>query len=243
MPVDHHTPHGDLLEFRPQPSLITGIIDRLADPDCPLSNIAADFETSIELLCVWMLRPEIAARLDAVQSAIGRRTRLLAVTRLTLAAETAARVLDQFRLICSQPNGSEFDARQDMRAANVALTAARILARIASFKPDPKADQRPSHNPAPRSPSSSPELPTAPNPAPAPLPAQGSADNPRGTSSESQSHPDLNAHAQATTARPCLPDPPPATHEPTSSDATAPGRTSTSPASLSPSIVRARTPP
>ncbi len=123
------------LDFRPDQALTDQIIDRLADPGCPLTHVAAHAETSIEILSAWMLRPEIAARIDALESATARRARLLAVGQIHLAARTAAQVLEAQRRALNDSVSCFFSARQQLRAAAISLSAGRLLLNLARFDP------------------------------------------------------------------------------------------------------------
>ena len=82
--------------FTPSPAVATEVIDALGSPDNTLRDVAVDFKTTVEALTLWMTRPDIAARLDAIQSAVTRRTRLMATNFLPGVVRLLNSIIDHY---------------------------------------------------------------------------------------------------------------------------------------------------
>lgn len=67
-----------LTPFNPAPEIVDALIDELGSPDCTLRDIANEYKTTLEALTLWLSRDDIAARLNNIESAVCRRTRLIA---------------------------------------------------------------------------------------------------------------------------------------------------------------------
>jgi hypothetical protein len=121
------------------------VFDNLTDPSLTLRDVAELNDTTLESLTLWMFHPDIAARLDNFESAIARRTRLLALNYLPAAVETLHSTLiahnDQELNTPFKPNcikSREFQRR----SRETARKAAALLLRLTRFDtnraPEPK---------------------------------------------------------------------------------------------------------
>ncbi len=137
-----------LARFTPSPALEAAIIERLADPHASLYNIATENQTSVEALSLWMSRPEIAARIDAIESVVLRRARFVARNFLPAAARTAAHILSIHQARTTRSDPTPRDALNQLRADAIALRAANTLLRIANFTE--RQAKRASEAPSPR---------------------------------------------------------------------------------------------
>ncbi|MBI1190588.1 MAG: RNA 3'-terminal phosphate cyclase [Tepidisphaera sp.] len=79
--------------FEPTAEQAESLIHWLGSPDVTLRDIAEMHDVSLEALTQWMGRPEIGARLDAVESAVTRRTRFIATGFLPAAVKMLHAVL------------------------------------------------------------------------------------------------------------------------------------------------------
>ena len=64
------------IHFSPPEHITVQILQDLSAPDCSFELIAQKAQTSVVALTLWMTRPDIAARIDALESAFSRRSRL-----------------------------------------------------------------------------------------------------------------------------------------------------------------------
>jgi hypothetical protein len=64
------------LIFEPDEAMQACIFQDFHSPHCSLPAIAERCKTSVEALGIWLARPEVAARLDAIESMYARRARL-----------------------------------------------------------------------------------------------------------------------------------------------------------------------
>ncbi|MFA6046378.1 MAG: hypothetical protein WC718_15445, partial [Phycisphaerales bacterium] len=71
-----------LTPFTPTREIADQVIDALGSPDNTLREVASDFNTTVEALTLWMTRPDIADRLNAIHSAVTYRSRLIATNFL-----------------------------------------------------------------------------------------------------------------------------------------------------------------
>src|SRR4051812_44117248 len=76
-----HPPHPTRatipsLTFEPDEKLAACILADLHPPHCTLGDIAARADTSVEALNLWLSKPDIAERLDNIESIFARRARL-----------------------------------------------------------------------------------------------------------------------------------------------------------------------
>jgi probable HAF family extracellular repeat protein len=112
------------------------VLDNLADPQLTLGDIAYLNDTTLAALTLWMSNPDIAARLDNFETAIARRTRLLALNYLPLAVETLRSTLaahnDQELNTPFRPDSIKARDYQ-RRSRETARKAAALLLRLAHF--------------------------------------------------------------------------------------------------------------
>src|SRR5689334_3879061 len=87
--------HSATSSFSPPPEAISAILADLGRPDYTFRDIAEMHGTNADALTIWLTRPEIEERLAAIESAIARRTRLIATNYLPSAVKTVTRILDE----------------------------------------------------------------------------------------------------------------------------------------------------
>lgn len=125
--------------FSPDPAQTDSLISAIAsDFNSSLAGLAEEYNTTLESLTLWMTRPDIAERLDALQSACAARVRVVAANFLPLAVETLRSVLADFRelhcnALCDTSSPRAIATRA--RAAENARRAASTLLRLAHFTP------------------------------------------------------------------------------------------------------------
>ncbi|MBX3359813.1 MAG: hypothetical protein KF745_15465, partial [Phycisphaeraceae bacterium] len=148
--------------------------------------------TTVEALVLWFAEPEIAERLDQIESTIARRTRIVASNFLPAATIALGRSIDEhnsdeahFPVRPGDQRGLELRRR----SRETARRAAALLLRLANFTPGPRrftSTPRPAPAPSP-TPTPSPtlsapsSLPNSSTPAPrsstAPAPSPVSTDD------------------------------------------------------------------
>src|SRR5688572_16639307 len=74
----------------------TALVDALCDADKRLATIALEFNTTVEALSLFTMRPDIAARLDAVMNVFSRRVRLYAANVLPAAVNALHETIRSF---------------------------------------------------------------------------------------------------------------------------------------------------
>ncbi|MCC6952305.1 MAG: hypothetical protein IT433_12785 [Phycisphaerales bacterium] len=190
--------------FSPDPAQTDALISAIAsDFNSSLAGIAEEYNTTLESLTLWMTRPDIAERLDALQSACAARVRLVAANFLPLAVETLRSVLADFRelhcnTLCDTSSPRAIATRA--RAAENARRAASTLLRLAHFTP--RGWRHPTAPLAPAEPA--PSRQTSPASPPVPIPADvaplaNAPHSPSPTSSPVAAHP--APHTPAATTR------------------------------------------
>ncbi|MBX3390259.1 MAG: hypothetical protein KF691_12495 [Phycisphaeraceae bacterium] len=113
----------------------------LADPHASLIDVANEFKVSLEALSVWMVRPDIAARLESIAEASVVRARFVAKSFLPAAARTAGRILALHQIVRRHnPKSLARDSNNERRFDKTAIQAGILLARLATFgeKPPPR---------------------------------------------------------------------------------------------------------
>jgi len=115
----------------------TDLICELADPSNSLEDLCASRGISLEALSLWMARPDVAQRLDLVQSTAMNRARFIGRLTLPTAAQSAANIINAHKLRPQKPTiDSAFDS--DLHRANeTMLKAARFLQRL-TLEPAPR---------------------------------------------------------------------------------------------------------
>lgn len=158
--------------FDPSPETTAALLADLADPALSMRALATLYRTTLDALCAFLARPDIAARVDQVESAYARHARFVAAAHLPAAARYLTRLLDeQVQIVTHAPvrpdNHKALETRR--RTLETARRAAALLMRIATFTPGPAKHQRQRHaadEPASPSPSSSSPPPSTPAPSP-----------------------------------------------------------------------------
>ncbi|MBX3357497.1 MAG: hypothetical protein KF745_03625 [Phycisphaeraceae bacterium] len=178
-----------LPSFNPSPDLAAKILDSVTDPTLTLRDVADLHNTTVEALVLWFAEPEIAERLDHIESTIARRTRIVASNFLPAATIALGRSIDEHNSDESHfpvRPGDQRGLELRRRSRETARRAAALLLRLANFTPGPRRGTSYSASPAPRPPSHAPPPPPAPvadpppnpNPVPSPIPATVQAATP-----------------------------------------------------------------
>jgi hypothetical protein len=131
-------PGPSVAAFDPPAPIADAIIDALGDPTYTLRDVASMFETTVEHITRWMQREDIRDRLDAIEAAVARRTRLFAVNALPMLVQALiAQIQNQHHEeshALLKP-GDTKSADLLRRARESTRKAASLLARIAKFTP------------------------------------------------------------------------------------------------------------
>jgi hypothetical protein len=127
----------DHLLFNPPPEIATATIQDLADPFKSLVSNAQDRGTTLEGLTLWMQRPDIVRRLDALESACTRRSRLqangylpLCIHALSCAITGASRDESHTAPLQSSPKLDE----QRRKARETLLRMTRVMMQLSKFQ-------------------------------------------------------------------------------------------------------------
>lgn len=213
--------------FAPDPLVADRVLDALADPDITLRDVAEQFDTSIEALTLWMARPDIAARIAAIQAAAVTRVRLIATNFLASAVSTLLSVIDDYREHISRQPVRPTDSHavaEHRRARDGARRSIQLLNRIARL-PLPHADGLAAPVPT------APAAPAAPRGANAPS-ARRDIPAPAETSAATPATPPTPA-TPASPLTPSTPSTPNSPNSPIIADAPSPSATLSSPAASS----------
>jgi hypothetical protein len=136
----HSNSPPDHLLFNPPPDIASAILQDLADPFKSFGSIAQSRGTTIEGLTLWMQRPSIARRLDALESASTRRSRLQASGYLPLCVDALARAITGFSRDESQttplPSNPKLD-EQRRKARETLLRMTRVMMQLSKFQHAP----------------------------------------------------------------------------------------------------------
>ncbi len=163
--------------FTPSPAQADTLLSELAADDLTLRDIAEQHNTSLDALNLWLMRPDIDARLAAMTTVCAKRTRLIASNRSVHIARILGRLLDahdEFEsLDLIQPDALPPDAKQ--RARESARKACNLLLRLTTFHPRASASG-----------STNPERSEGPSASPK---RQRESDSPRSDPNEDPSHP------------------------------------------------------
>ncbi|MBL8885598.1 MAG: hypothetical protein JNK16_02975, partial [Phycisphaerales bacterium] len=142
--------------FNPSPTDAAQIIDDLADPYSTFASIAKAHNTTLEGLTLWMQRPDIAGRLDAVESASTRRNRLLATNHLPICIDALSRAVNASAYEDTHtvyPEGSMKHDEQRRRGRETLIRMTRVMMQLAKTHPAQVAARRPESAPPPTPPS------------------------------------------------------------------------------------------
>ncbi len=137
------------LTFDPPEEITAKIIHDLARPEASMMDIAERASTTIEALTLWMSRPDISARLDAIESAYARHVRLNIASCTPAIIDATARIITEYH-----HNESDFPRRTSdpkafslaCRAREIALDACKILLKLKrEHTPPMRAPNRDTH--------------------------------------------------------------------------------------------------
>jgi len=159
IPEDFEVPEVPAFKEQIDPLQEEDLIGALADPHASLIEVANDFEISLESLSVWMQRPDVAARLEAVASAATTRAVFVAKSFLPAAARSAGRILALHQIDRRHnPQSLAGDTHNNRRFDKTALHAGNLLLRIAKLgqrtTKKPRAEKPNAKNPITESPAS-----------------------------------------------------------------------------------------
>ncbi len=157
------------LEFDPPPAIAEQIISGIADPDESIGSVAAKAHTSIEALTLWLTKPDIAARLDAMESVIARKARLDVASYTGAIVHACSTAIKYYAEAMNHRHVADHDHRGHdilVREASNALLASRILLHLRKHYAE-ASPRPPRQSPAP--------LPSSPSPAPAHTPTPPSS--------------------------------------------------------------------
>lgn len=151
-PKDFEIPPGPDFDRPVKPGHEKDLFLALADPHASLIDVANEFKVSLEALSVWMVRPDIAARLESIAEASVVRARFVAKSFLPAAARTAGRIIALHQIVRRHnPKSLARDSNNDRRFDKTAIQAGILLARLATFgeKPPPRKPGSPPQDKAP----------------------------------------------------------------------------------------------
>ncbi|MBY0111343.1 MAG: hypothetical protein K2Y21_00870 [Phycisphaerales bacterium] len=129
----------DPLHFNPSAATAATIINELASNEITLLDIADRHETTLEALTLWMIRPDIAERLSALEYACARRARLTVANNLNAIANTLLHLLaeakDDHASVHRVPAATHHAFAARMQSRESARKSANLLLRIARYTP------------------------------------------------------------------------------------------------------------
>ncbi len=70
--------------FEPSPDLEPHIFQKLANPDCSLTYLAKELDTTVDALSLWMARPDVMEKCRTIVSAGMMQTKMVVSTRLNM---------------------------------------------------------------------------------------------------------------------------------------------------------------
>jgi len=119
----------------------TDLICELANPSNSLEDICAAQGISLEALSLWMARPDVAQRLDLVQTTAMNRARFIGRLTLPTAAQSAANIINAHKLRPQKPTIDSAFNTELHRANENMLKAARFLQRLTA-EPAPRRSSK-----------------------------------------------------------------------------------------------------
>jgi len=120
----------------------TDLICELADPSTSLEELCAAHEFSLEALSLWMARPDVAERLDLIQTTAMTRARFIGRLTLPVAAQSAANIINAHKLRPQKPTIDAAFGSDLHRANETMLKAARFLQRLTAEPAPPRTGNR-----------------------------------------------------------------------------------------------------
>lgn len=158
--------------FNPDPEATDRVLHDLSQPNLSLLEVAEAHETSVQALTLFMARPDIAERLDTIDSAVSRRARHIAANHLGFGARTLATILEEYTdEALNTPVAPNTAAREQRRhARETARKAVSLLLRIAHYHPRTAPPIASPRSAPPAAPAAQSALPTKPNSVPLPIP-------------------------------------------------------------------------
>lgn len=151
-PKDFEIPPAPEFDRPVKPGHEQDLFLALADPHASLIDVANEFKVSLEALSVWMVRPDIAARLESIAEASVVRARFVAKSFLPAAARTAGRIIALHQIVRRHnPKSLARDSNNERRFDKTAIQAGNLLARLSTFgeKPTPRKPGSPPEDKAP----------------------------------------------------------------------------------------------
>lgn len=138
-PMPFEIPQGPDFDGKILKSEEHGLFIALSNPHASLIDIANDFKVSLETLSVWMMRPDIAARMDAIASASVSRAQFVAKSFLPAAARSAGRIiaLHQIARRHNPLSCGGGTTQSERRFDKLAMLASNILVRISKLSHSP----------------------------------------------------------------------------------------------------------
>ncbi len=178
---------GGSAHFHPAPEAVPAILESLGRADVSFDALAATLNTTPEALALWMIRPDIRERLEAIDRVVTWRTRLVASNHLTAAIGALSAILQDFnhdsagrstRPTVHASAKPEPDIRAQLlalRRSENARRAAGALIRLANVRPNTydrveAAALQPARVSYAHSPTPAHEAPARPEHVPAPTP-------------------------------------------------------------------------
>jgi len=116
--------------FNPDPATAARILNDLSDPARSLCELAAEHDTTLESLSLWISLPETQDRLATIDSVALQRTRLVAAQHLAPAAKALGDLIAD--------HNQRRDTTDPLRAASVVLRASSLLLRLSRLSPPPR---------------------------------------------------------------------------------------------------------
>ncbi len=127
----------DFAIFDPPPEVAARVVEDLGNCFLSINDIAQSNQTSPDALSLWLARPDIAARLDAMESAAARHVRLAAVSQLPHAAVALGLAMQNYTFQATKgtfaPNSPA--AQEHRRESHNVRRAAWLLYRLVNHYP------------------------------------------------------------------------------------------------------------
>ncbi len=191
------TPSGEPpAAFRPDEAQVAALIDALCSPSLSVQQVATQFGTSIDALCLYIVSPRGSESLATLDSALSIRLRLVALSALPAAAASLSAIVQDHAaqekaLAASRSPGlptaplddAKFEELKLLERRRVnARKASSLLFRLATLHP--RVDRCPPSRPTPGRDSSATQAQRAASASkPTPSPATGPSRSPSGASS------------------------------------------------------------